>query len=118
MMKLSCLGAEGLGREGKAASTRQSPCGPTAGWRSSLRRGWVSAGSSNFSKSQLGSSEIAVSPKHNSPHRATNQTAYGCSTKSDPLSLESWLHCQSMVRQAALWNESVEGFVLFFLGCI
>jgi len=36
-----------------------------------------------FSKSQLGGSEIAVTPKHNSPHRAANQTAYGFSIKSD-----------------------------------
>lgn len=39
-------------------------------------------------------------------------------TKSYPWSTESWPRCQSVVREAALWNECTKGCVLFFLGCI
>lgn len=114
MVKLFWLGAEGWGKERNALAARQSPCGPTAGWRSSLHRGWGSAVPEVSPKASWAAQKLLL--PQNTAALTRQQTRLR--RKSGPVSSESWLCCQSLVREAALWNVCTEGFVLFFLGCI
>lgn len=114
MVKLFCLGAEGWEGGECSCSQTQSPCGPTAGWRSSLHRGWGSAAPEVSPKASWAAQKLLY--LQNTTALTRQQTRLR--RKPDLLSSESWLCCQSLVREAALWNVCTEGCVLFFLGCI
>lgn len=119
MTKLSWLGAVGLGREGKAASARHSlPVVPQQAGGAAFAAGGVQSAPEVSAKASWAAGRSLFPQNTAALTWQQTRLLMGLAQSQILLSSKSWLRCQSMVREAALWNERTEGFVLFFLGCI
>lgn len=114
-MKLSWLGTEGSGREGKAAPARHRlPVVPQQAGGAAFSAGGVQLEVSTKAK---WAAQKLLFPQ-NKTALAGQQTRLLTSLAHSQILSAQLLRCQSTVRVAALRNACTEGFVLFFPGCI
>lgn len=118
-MKSSWLGAEGSGRRGKAVSARHSlPLVLQQAGGAAFAAGGVRPAPEVSAKASWAAQKLLFPQNTTALTGQQTRLLMGLAQSQILLSLGSWLRCQSVVREAALWNECTEGFVLFFLGCI